>query len=238
MQNGDVPGIVSEIGGGTALYYAASVLWIHFVIVLLVAVVLTAFGLFANAASGRSVAGSQKGFGQILSEEGLDIFLYCSAFATFGIVTAYFLKLGLDPLSESNQNSLAQTFATPFISLLTAGVAYFAAKNRAEIAGNNLVLGVIGFLLACMLSYQTVLEQTHRRAATDIGGAIDSDVDMSTEERAGPQGPAERERPNEPAKGEGNTEDGSEERTSPRFPKPPPGLEEEDSAETDVNQAS
>lgn len=93
---------------------------------------------------------------------------YCGAFALFGMATAYFLSLGLNA-TTGDTNSLLNSFLTPFISLLTGGVAFAASKTREEIGRNALVVGVACFLLTCIFSYQTFEAQILHGVGRDPG---------------------------------------------------------------------
>lgn len=145
---------VRSLDGLAALWRTFEYLFVHGLIIVLVTVAAVSLARFAAA------KGDEPGR--------LDLGAYCGAFATFGVATSYFLSLGLNAASASG-NSLLQTFVGPFISLLTAAVAYAASKSRDQLAKNDLVLGVTCFLLSCILSYETFNGQILYGMGTSVG---------------------------------------------------------------------
>lgn len=90
---------------------------------------------------------------------------FLSMFGIFGIVTAYFMSLGLHEENLQFVNPMVETFAAPLIALLTAGVAYFA---RTDSKSENSVIvpaGVICFLIVSCLTYTTLLLSVKAAAA-------------------------------------------------------------------------
>lgn len=161
INNQTVP-TIDHPSGPAALGDAIEFLYVHLLIFFTVALLAT---LVAAAADGRKmVAGATpndapvpKGFARALKESFWDSLVYCGAFALFGVVTAYFLALGLQVTGEAN--SLLPSFVPAFLSLLTGGVAFVAAKSKQDVSRSELVLGIGSFLLAAVLSYQTLSTQ-------------------------------------------------------------------------------
>jgi hypothetical protein len=131
--------MVQQMGGWSAFKETISLLAIH-------GLILLAVTLLAALCAWLSIDKNRPKY--------FELVLYCGAFSMFGVATAYFLSLGLSAASDSG-NTMVASFVTPFVSLLTGGVAFAAAKSRAQVTSNELVLGVACFLLSCILSYQT-----------------------------------------------------------------------------------
>lgn len=134
------PGMVQQMGGWSALGETIALLWVHGFILVVVTLAAALCAWLPVEKENRP--------------KYFELVLYCGAFSVFGVATAYFLSLGLSAASDSG-NSMVASFVTPFVSLLTGGVAFAAAKSRDQVTSNELVLGVTCFLLACILSYQT-----------------------------------------------------------------------------------
>lgn len=146
---------VQSLDGLGALWRTFEYLFVHGIIILIVTAAALALGWFA-------VDNKDKKSGR------LDLAAYCGAFATFGVATAYFLSQGLSAVPTAD-NGLLQTFAGPFIALLTAAVAYAASRSSHKVAKNELVLGLTCFLLSCILSYETFNGQIRHGAGPDPG---------------------------------------------------------------------
>jgi hypothetical protein len=175
------PSGIERVTGPEALFAAIGDLYIHFVVALGIAASMAALAVLADVLAKRATPpGGSRTFLQRLRYDAIDYGLYCGAFALFGLVTAYFLALGLDAANEDGVNTLVSTFATPLVSLLTAGVAFVAAKSKSQITSNELVLGVLSFLIACVLSYHTHTKQRFEYKAKR------PDVAMSARIDAGP----------------------------------------------------
>jgi hypothetical protein len=151
---------IAPLTGPEAFLAAVGDMYVHFLIVIGIAVAMAAFAVAADMLAVRKdAAGSAKSFLQRLRFDAVDYALYCGAFALFGLVTAYFLALGLNAANADEPNALASTFATPLIALLTGGVTFVAAKSKSQITSNALVLGILSFLIVCVLSYHTHTKQ-------------------------------------------------------------------------------
>jgi hypothetical protein len=158
-----------ENNGWDALARTWNYLYAHLLILLAV----TFLAALISKLTAQKVTGKAAGE-QVLAPVFWSSMPYCGAFAMFGMATAYFLSLGLNATS-GDTNSLLTSFTGPFISLLTAAVAYAASKTKDQIiggeAGNNgLVLGIGAFLLTCILSYQTFDGQILHGVGVDPGG--------------------------------------------------------------------
>lgn len=162
--------IVEPLNGWEAFGAAWIDLYIHLFIVVVIASVIAVLAIVADWLAGSppgdaDTEGNDAGNDESITlsmrtrNELTDYFLYCAAFAMFGFVTAYFLALGLNAERHASENNLIATFATPFISLLTGGVAYVASRTHSLVVRNQLILGVLAFLLTCVFSYQTFVEK-------------------------------------------------------------------------------
>ncbi len=148
---------MSEINGPDALIIALNSIYIHIFIAIFVSIAVT---IAASPLTVFRKVDAKDRSAKVYLKDAIGTLQYAISFAIFGIVCAYFLKLGININDKAAGNELAKTFATPFISLLTAGVAYAAKNTRTEISSNGTLLGVICFLLSCVISYETVINQT------------------------------------------------------------------------------
>lgn len=98
--------------------------------------------------------------------------LYCICFTTFGTVTAYFIAQGLLDQSGQVTNALLASFVAPFVALLTGGVTFVAAKSHQDVSRSEVVLGVVCFLLSCVLAYETFKVQLTRRIDPEPPAAV------------------------------------------------------------------
>lgn len=157
--------LVSEVSGFTALASALSYLYIHLLIVVAVALVLSLL-------SGPSTDGTTSRWRAKLA--GLpESFLYCATFALIGTVTAYLIGQGLQgEAARTAQNSSLSSFVPAFISLLGGGVAFLASKTRRAVREDAIVVGVASFLMACVLSYETLKYQQFELIGPDPGDEV------------------------------------------------------------------
>jgi hypothetical protein len=89
---------------------------------------------------------------------------YFLCYSTFGVALGYYMSLGIkaDGLLM-NGNDLLTDLMTPFIALLTAGVAYFANKTSEGDYSPAVPAGVICFMLGTMFSYQALRLDLEKR---------------------------------------------------------------------------
>lgn len=83
------------------------------------------------------------------------------AFEVFGTVTAFFLSLGLKRGETGESvNGLIETFAAPFISLLTAGIVFVTSRDPVTVdRPRRVAVAVTCFLVATIVSYRTFFYQ-------------------------------------------------------------------------------
>lgn len=91
-----------------------------------------------------------------LRQHWFEVALYCFGFTLFGTITAYFLAQGLTDDGDHISNPLIAGFVSPFVALLTGGVAFVASRTRLMVTRNDVVMGVVCFLLSCVLSYEAM----------------------------------------------------------------------------------
>ena len=92
-------------------------------------------------------------------------FPHFSIFAFLGLVTAYFLSLGLSETSTGFSNAILGPFAAALISLLTAGLGYFSKRQWSYLSDSAVIAGAICFMAVTVLNYQS-LELYAVRTAT------------------------------------------------------------------------
>lgn len=146
---------LKEFEGLAALYRALVFLSIH----LFIAIILTLiFGVVLLAANERSRwPADWIGKIRFVCSE----LAYVFAFAMFGVVTAFFLSLGLKRGdSEQSANGLIESFAAPFISMLTAAAVFVTSRGGAS--GSRparTAICVTCFLCSAAISYRTFFYQ-------------------------------------------------------------------------------
>ena len=81
----------------------------------------------------------------------LNEFIRNVPFSLFGLTTAYFLSLGINPEEGPHDNSLFAQFAPPLIALITGGVTYLVGKTQEGL--DRTVVGMTTFLGVTAISY-------------------------------------------------------------------------------------
>lgn len=146
--------LLKEFDGISALRLAVNYLDVHALIAIFFAVSFTIAVSLAIFIFDRSNAAK---FWKTFWIE----FGYMMACSTFGVVTAFFLSLGLKRGPDGHSsNGLIESFAAPFISLLTAGAAILIARSsQGGDSGRRSIICAACFLCAAAVSYRTFFYQ-------------------------------------------------------------------------------
>jgi large-conductance mechanosensitive channel len=158
---------------GEAIQYLAT----FFLAAALIAIILASIVVMAGSFQ-REVDGEiqQLDLRARIREHLPEAFLYSFGFALFGTITAYFLSQGLTDASGEISNPLVASFVTPFVALLTGAVTFVASRTRAMVTQNDVVLGVVCFLLSCVLSYEAM-----KRVKFDGPGQVISEESITSD---------------------------------------------------------
>lgn len=99
-------------------------------------------------------------------------FIYFWMFSIFGVVTAYFMSLGLQSSSRTVVNPLIEKFGTPFVALMTAGLGFLAQKDVPRERMITVPAGVICFIFSTLILYKAFEIKFADTRRSDIGAAI------------------------------------------------------------------